>query len=183
MEKVLAGEVKALSSFEFIVQSLTAGGLIFVILWLLKKIFSMPPPPQPKPVEQKPVVRRAYSVQELREYDGRDPSKPILLAAKGTVFDVSRGRTFYGPDGPYGLFAGRDASRALAKNSLEQKDLDNADLEDLTPDERESLNGWVENYKWKYIDVGWLVTEEGKKAEEKKSRKRILRKIARLMVY
>ena len=30
-------------------------------------------------------------MKELAQYDGSDPSKPILLAIRGVVFDVSTG--------------------------------------------------------------------------------------------
>lgn len=36
---------------------------------------------------------------ELSKYDGRDPMRPILLAIRGRVFDVTMGRAFYGPGG------------------------------------------------------------------------------------
>ena len=37
--------------------------------------------------------------KELKQFDGNDAdrTKPILLACKGTIFDVSKGRDFYGP--------------------------------------------------------------------------------------
>merc|ERR1711939_965846 len=38
--------------------------------------------------------------EELSKCGGADPSKPILIAIKGTVFDVSRNRA-YQPEGPY----------------------------------------------------------------------------------
>ncbi|KAF3625251.1 Membrane steroid-binding protein 1 [Capsicum annuum] len=63
------------------------------------------------------------SEEELKEYDGSDPNKPLLMAIKGQIYDVSQSRMFYGPGGPYALFAGKDASRALAKLSFEEKDL------------------------------------------------------------
>jgi len=34
---------------------------------------------------------------ELSKYDGRDPLRPLLLAVRGRVFDVTMGRAFYGP--------------------------------------------------------------------------------------
>jgi predicted heme/steroid binding protein len=49
---------------------------------------------------------------ELLSYTGAEPSNPIYLAINGTIFDVSAGRSFYGPGGHYGHFAGRDATRA-----------------------------------------------------------------------
>lgn len=50
--------------------------------------------------------------QELKAYTGTGLDKPIYVALNGTIFDVSQGRSFYGPGGHYGHFAGRDATRA-----------------------------------------------------------------------
>lgn len=91
---------------------------------------------------------------------------------RGRVFDVSSGRNFYGPGGPYENFAGRDASRGLACGSFDQamltKDLDGPldKLEDLGRDEMEALQGWEERFQSKYLVVGKLVPvgEEDKKA-------------------
>ena len=64
------------------------------------------------------VPDKLLSLRELSEYDGRDDTKPILLAVRGVIFDVSQGRDFYGPDGAY-PFGGKECSRALAKFSTE----------------------------------------------------------------
>jgi len=60
---------------------------------------------------------------------------------------------FYGPGGAYALFAGKEASRALAKMSFEQQDL-NGDISDLTPMELGSLNDWEYKFTSKYVKVG-----------------------------
>ena len=66
-----------------------------------------------------PVQLGEITEEELKTYDGTDPKKPLLMAIKGQIYDVSQSRMFYGPGGPYALFAGKDASRALAKMSFE----------------------------------------------------------------
>jgi membrane-associated progesterone receptor component len=50
------------------------------------------------------IIWREFSPRSLRQYDGTSPdqSKPILFAIRGKVYDVSSGRSFYGPGGPYG---------------------------------------------------------------------------------
>lgn len=60
---------------------------------------------------------------------------------------------FYGPGGPYALFAGKDASRALAKMSFEDKDL-NGDLIGLGVFEMEALQDWEYKFMSKYVKVG-----------------------------
>lgn len=62
-------------------------------------------------------------------------------------------RMFYGPGGPYALFAGKDASRALAKMSFEDKDL-NGDLTGLGVFELEALQDWEYKFMSKYMKVG-----------------------------
>ncbi|KAJ2694126.1 Dihydrodipicolinate synthase, partial [Coemansia spiralis] len=95
-------------------------------------------------------------------YDGRDEATPVYIGVKGTVYDVSSGRAYYGPGGPYSTFAGRDASRGLAKASFEKDvltDLDDPidDLSDLDTPEQASLDEWAEFFADKYPAVGKLV--------------------------
>lgn len=37
------------------------------------------------------------TLEELTKYDGRDPFRPLYLAVQGDVYDVTKGRDFYGP--------------------------------------------------------------------------------------
>ena len=60
-------------------------------------------------------------MDELKQYNGEDEDGPILLAVKGDVFNVWKGKNFYGKDGEYHVMAGRDATRFLAKNRLEEE--------------------------------------------------------------
>ncbi|GER46654.1 membrane steroid binding protein 1 [Striga asiatica] len=98
---------------------------------------------------------------ELKQYDGSDPKKPLLMAIKGQIYDVTQSRMFYGPGGPYALFAGKDASRALAKMSFEEKDL-NGNLSGLGVFELEALQDWEFKFMTKYVKVGTVkqTTEE-----------------------
>lgn len=75
---------------------------------------------------------------------------------------------FYGPGGPYELFAGKDHSRALAKMSFEPVDV-TGDLSGLEPYELESLDDWEVRFMSKYTKVGTIVkkpvTESVKSSE------------------
>ncbi|NWH72310.1 PGRC2 protein, partial [Piaya cayana] len=102
--------------------------------------------------------RRDFTLEQLREFDGvRDPR--ILLAVNGKVFDVSKGSKFYGPDGPYGIFGGRDASRGLATFCLDKDALRDEydDLSDLNAVQMESVREWEMQFKEKYDYVGRLL--------------------------
>lgn len=100
------------------------------------------------------------------------PTQPprILLSINRRVFDVTSGARFYGPDGPYGNFAGRDASRGMALQSFDEDVLTPLDqpldtLEDLKPAERKQMLEWEQHFLGKYPVVGRLV--EGTRSEAK----------------
>lgn len=101
---------------------------------------------------------RDYSLSELTDYDGSDPTKPLLIGIRGYVYDVTRGRDFYGPGGPYGMFAGKDCTRALAKVSFDEE-LFTGNTEGLDPDELDKLEEWVEMFEGKYRRLGKLLNE------------------------
>lgn len=97
-----------------------------------------------------------WTEDELRQYDGtQDEDGPILLSANGKVFNVWKGRHFYGPGAEYALFAGRDCTRLLAKTRLEEE-TDEERTQPLTMAERAALAGWMWTMDNKYEVVGKL---------------------------
>ena len=119
------------------------------------------------PTPPPPTVFQIFTPPQLIYYNGEpdkdDKPKPVYLAVRGRVFDVSPGRNFYGPGGPYQNFAGRDASRGLACGSFDEDMLtENLSgpldlLEDLGESEIEAMKGWEERFSEKYLVVGKLV--------------------------
>lgn len=89
---------------------------------------------------------RYFTKSELNEFNGTMDSE-IYIALKGKVYDVSEKRDFYGPNGGYHLFAGKDATRALAKMSFEDADLENDRYDDLSFMEIETLNDWIAKFE------------------------------------
>ncbi|XMA15975.1 hypothetical protein WAI453_008766 [Rhynchosporium graminicola] len=132
-----------------------------------------PTPPISLPSAPSPVVFRTFTPPTLLPYNGLK-NMPVYLAVRGKVFDVTPGRNFYGPGGPYANFAGRDASRGLACGSFDEdmltEDLEGEldDLKGLGEDEMEALRGWEERFEEKYLVVGRLVKvgDESKVVEE-----------------
>ena len=93
--------------------------------------------------------------RRLKAYDGRDISRPLLLALKGRVMDVSTGSDYYGPEGAYKPFAGKDASYAFAMMSLKPEDA-HADLTGVPDEHLKILDDWYDKLTKKYPTVGRL---------------------------
>ncbi|EDW03192.1 membrane-associated progesterone receptor component 1 [Drosophila grimshawi] len=105
-----------------------------------------------------PKMRRDFTIKELREFDGNQPDGRVLVGVNGNVYDVTKGKRFYGPGGPYATFAGRDASRNLATFSVVANDKDEYDdLSDLGAMEMDSIRDWEMQFKEKYEYVGKLL--------------------------
>lgn len=107
-------------------------------------------PPLPK------LRKQDMTMEQLKQYNGLGPDGRVLVAVNGKVFDVTRGKRFYGPGGPYAAFAGRDASRGLATfsvNASEEFD----DLADLNAAQKESVKEWETQFTEKYEYIGRLL--------------------------
>lgn len=75
--------------------------LIFIVYLLYKIVKShmesgddIPYPPSPPPLAK---LRKDMTVAELNQYDGTNEEGRVLLAVNGIIFDVTRGKRFYGP--------------------------------------------------------------------------------------
>ncbi|KAM8945421.1 neudesin [Pelodytes ibericus] len=103
--------------------------------------------------EHEPV--RLFTDEDLAGYNGEQEDQPIYMAVKGTVFDVTGGKAFYGKDAPYNALAGKDTTRAVAKMSLDPDDL-TYDTTGLSEEQLKSLDDTYTNvYKKKYPIVGY----------------------------
>ena len=51
----------------------------------------------PREPELPPLKKRDFTLEQMREFDGRGPEGRLLIAVNGKVFDVTRGKRFYGP--------------------------------------------------------------------------------------
>ncbi|CAE8644056.1 unnamed protein product, partial [Polarella glacialis] len=109
-------------------------------------------------VRRKVLEAKLWSSEELALHDGRDKSKPLLMAVVGEVFDVGTGHQFYGPGaGGYSGFAGRDGGRALATGDFTPEGFTSS-LVDLEEDEVYEVLRWRDFYRKHetYRFVGYL---------------------------
>eukprot|EP00756_Hemistasia_phaeocysticola_P029671 Hpha_TRINITY_DN16245_c2_g6::TRINITY_DN16245_c2_g6_i1::g.11836::m.11836/K17278/PGRMC1_2; membrane-associated progesterone receptor component len=102
-------------------------------------------------------TRDDWTPELLRPYTGGpdDDQQPILIVAKEIVYNVWRGREFYGDEMAYHLFAGRDATRFLARELLDEEDEEEA-KRPLMRDELSVLDEWISTFQFKYDEVGTM---------------------------
>jgi len=132
--------------------------LIFKI-WKSRQPSSSAASQEPEP--ELPKLRKDFTVEEMREFTGSSADGRILIAVNGKVFDVTKGKRFYGPGmlsffsdrpshawfgilvgGPYAAFGGRDASRGLATFQVGPGKDEYDDLSDLNSTEMDSVREW-----------------------------------------
>ncbi|CAN6173963.1 unnamed protein product [Urochloa humidicola] len=132
-----------------------SGGEFITIMWLVFKYHFPPVVTASKDLIRLKEAEEEEGIgeEELKQYDGSDPTKPLLMAIKGKIYDVTESRTSFGPGGQYSLFAAKDASRAIAKMSFEPEDL-SSDISGLEPFELDALKDWEDKFISKYPMVG-----------------------------
>merc|ERR1711936_637792 len=110
-----------------------------------------PPPPLPR------MKKKDMTLTELKKYDGSGPEGRVCVGVLGKIYDVTKGKRFYGPGGPYAGFAGRDASRGLATFSVDAITDEYDDLLDLKASEIEQVREWELQFSEKYDFIGKLI--------------------------
>lgn len=89
------------SAFLEIIYSPLNLALLAASFYLIFKIYQdktrKPEPAPPTRPTLPKLPKRDYTPQELLPFDGTGPEGRILIAINGKVFDVTRGKGFYGP--------------------------------------------------------------------------------------
>ncbi|KAF2234596.1 putative progesterone binding protein [Viridothelium virens] len=126
---------------------------------------------EPKvPVKLDPPKSDPISLEYLAKCDGTHEGYPTCVAIKGKVFDVTNNKA-YGTEGQYhgkilknfralnrqnlssAVFAGKDASRALAQSSLKPEDV-RPEWLDLPDKEKTVLEEWDTFFSKRYNIIG-----------------------------
>ncbi|CDF37981.1 unnamed protein product [Chondrus crispus] len=141
----------------FIVAAATVGILIAFVLRAILKSVTKPAAGSGSESEMQSSAATQSGVvteSQLKDATGED-DKPLYIAVKDpfgssvTVFDVSGGSDFYGPGGPYHVFAGKNATHGLAKSSTDAAKV-YGDLDKLTESEKDTHMQWYQKYESKY---------------------------------
>eukprot|EP00943_MAST-04B_sp_MAST-4B-sp1_P002055 g2055.t1 len=113
-------------------------------------------------------VTKIFDPEELQKYsgvgvksNGKDtPKRPLYLAVLGKVFDVTRGRSFYGEGGGYDFFTGIDGTRAFVSGNFTKEGLID-DIDDFDDEQLLGVDHWLQFYEskseGKYFLVGYLI--------------------------
>jgi len=159
----------------FVVGAATLGVIYFLPKVLAHPVAEKKTLPLRSPFRRAPVG--ILSTEELAAYNGEGGGR-ILVSISGRIFDMTRGRDFYGPEGPYHAFAGSDATYMLGAMSTDSPNRNKrnfgqwdpswvSEYSSLHPTEkvpycengefsRETLEGWLNSFVVKYPVVGKL---------------------------
>lgn len=72
-------------------------GLIAFLLYKIARSSSETSKPSAPPEPELPKIRKDFTVDELKLFDGNQPDGRVLVAVNGSVYDVTKGKRFYGP--------------------------------------------------------------------------------------
>lgn len=75
-------------------------GLLGVIVFLIYRIIKSRQDEQPSEPEEKPIPKmkkRDFTVADLKKFDGTQEDGRVLIGVNGKVYDVTKGKRFYGP--------------------------------------------------------------------------------------
>jgi membrane-associated progesterone receptor component len=151
--------IESLNDGNLVLMALCFFSTIFLMLFFQEAVFGAPSrdDADEDEDEEEKVPPRDFTIVQLRDYDGVKNEK-IYIAMRGEVYDVSDARDYYGVNSSYHCFAGRDASRAMAKLSFDEEELSNQNLDDLGIFERDVLQNWIDKFKYskQYPIVGKL---------------------------
>ncbi|RWS30203.1 membrane-associated progesterone receptor component 2-like protein, partial [Leptotrombidium deliense] len=137
--------------------------LTLICAYLIYRLFKKSSSDDSEDVEiikiPEPLQPHDMTLDELRKYDGKGEDGRICIGVNGKVYDCSKGRRFYGPDGPYASFAGHDATRALADFDVTAIKDEWDECLDLTAAQKASVQEWEMQFSERYDLVGKLVKE------------------------
>ena len=101
----------------------------------------------------KPIL---LSAKHVEKHDGSDPSLPIYLVILGKVFNVNKGKKFYGPGSGYNVFVGRDSTPSFITGKF-SRDEATDDVSGLSPEEMLGVKNWMDFYRKEYTYVGKMI--------------------------
>merc|ERR1740130_2272454 len=99
---------------------------------------------------------RLFTSEELAVHDASH--KHIFLAILGEVYNVTKGKQYYGTGEGYAGFAGCDGSRSFVTGNFSKEEISDS-LDGFTPEEVAGVVGWRDFYRNedKYTFIGKLI--------------------------